>query len=214
MPGYPGGLSELEFVEAYLESALRKPQVVADSTLRSLMLAGTGDRLALAGVLAEQLAEACRRLVAVFEALSDRRYPVARSLLNPLPGLAAWESFIQVAATFTPEQMLRELSIGEEGLDAARRLRGQLDLSGLSSLVAASETGGPMLLVPPPGLREEPLEFWLAGVSPGEEPVAARLSAEERDAAALADLTADLSSIARGFLGAYLGSRRSAGRRP
>jgi hypothetical protein len=40
------------------------------------------------------------------------------------------------------------------------------------------------------------------------------LGALEQDAAALADLTADLSAIARGFLGAYLDARRIAGRPP
>lgn len=205
---YPGGLRELDFVEAYLRGALRKPQVVADSLLRSLVLAGQSDRLILSGLLAEQLAEACRRMVAVYEALSDRRYPVARTLAGPLPGFERWQGFIQVAATFTPEQMLRELSLGDDALPAARNLRAQPDLAAVSDIVASAAGGGGMVLIPPG--REA--ECWYASGGPGL-PIASSLGTDESDAASLADLTADLCGIARGFLGSYLDARRGAGRR-
>lgn len=210
MPAYPGGLSELDFVEAYLRGALRKPQVVADSLLRSLVLAGQNDRLILSGLLAEQLAEACRRLAAVHIALSDRTYPVARTLARPLPGLAAWVAFAQQAGTFTPEQLLRELSLGDDALASARTLRAQPDLGSLNELVAAAEHGSGMVLLP--GVHAS--ECWYAGPGDGDaEPIAAALGTEEADAAMLADLTADLCGVARGFLGAYLDARRGAGRR-
>ena len=211
MQEYPGGLSELAFVEAYQNGALRKPQVVSDSLLRTLVLAPTADRLMLSGLLAEQLAEACRRLVAVVNALADRRYQVGRSLLGPLPRLAAWERFIQQAGTFSPEQMLRELGLGEGAQESAVALRSQPRLAAFSPLVAASETGGSMILIPiTPGA---PSSAWFAGIDAEHTPVAALISGDEQEAAALADCSADLVSIARGFLREYLHARRTAGRR-
>jgi hypothetical protein len=149
--------------------------------------------------------------VAVHGALGDRRLSVARSLLRPLPGADAWRGFIQQAATFTPEQMLRELSLDSSALAQAVSLRAQPDLDGLTGLVAAAEAGNPMLLLPPGGQRNVPSECWFAGVDNDGEAFAASFGVEEQDAANLADLTADLSAIARGFLGAYLGARRTAG---
>lgn len=211
---FPGGLSEIDFVDAYRQSALRKPQVVADSALRSIVLAGQSDRILISAVIAEQLAEACRRLNAVWLALSNRTHTVGRSLLSPLPGAAEWRTFAQQAGTLTAEQILRELSIGEDGLEAAQRLRSQADLGGLADLVEAAEGDTPMVLVPGLDNGRMPAELWLAGTNRAGQMVAASIAADEGEAATLADLTADMCSIARGFLGAYVGSRRSAGRRP
>ncbi|OAI38593.1 hypothetical protein AYO38_09340 [bacterium SCGC AG-212-C10] len=212
-PTFPGGMRELEFVSHYQASVLRKPQVVADAALRTLVYANAMDRAILAGVVAEQLVEACRRLTAVWAALSDRRYSIARSLMRPLPGANEWRNLAQQAATFAPEQMVRELSLGEDALESAKKLRSQDDLSAFTELIAAHEAGSGMLLVPGLELGRVPEEAWLAGVNAGGVTVAASVGIGETDAAALADVTADLSSIARGFLGAYLGNRRSAGRR-
>jgi len=186
--------------------------VVADAALRSLVLAGTADRLVLCGLIAEQLAESCRRLTAVHAALWDRTHLVARTLLKPLPGLAEWRRMAQFAGTLTPEQMLRDLGLDESALESAMRLRSQPGLANLDGLVAAAESGSAMLLIPGFESHRPPSESWFSGVDREGQPVVAALAAEEGDAAALADLTADLSSIARGFLGAYLHSRRTAGR--
>ena len=145
---YPGNMAELDFVEAYAKSALRKPQMAADAALRTLVFSDSGDRAILVGLIAQELAEACRRLVAVYQALSDRTHSVARSLLRPLPGQADWLAFVQRAATISPEQMLRELSIGNDALEAAQLLRSQPELGELAGLVGAAETGNPMLLIP------------------------------------------------------------------
>ncbi len=210
---YPGGLSELDFVDAYCQSTLRKPQVVADAALRALVLAGTGDRLILGGLIAEQLAESCRRLTAVHHALWERMHPVARTLLEPLPGLVEWRRLVQLAGSLAPEQMLRDLSLDESAVESARRLRSQPNLAGLDELVAAAESGNAMLLIPGLESRRVASGSWFSGLSRGGETVVTELGPDEGDAAALADITADLSSIARGFLGAYLHSRRTAGRR-
>lgn len=210
---FPGGLSELEFVEAYARSALRKPQMAADAALRTLVFAEAGDRAVLAGLIGQELGEACRRLVAVHFALANRTYSIARSLLRPLPGVAEWQAFVHQAGTFTPEQMLRELSLGEDALHHAENLRGQPDLALLTGLVAAAATGNSMLLIPGLGQRNVPGECLFAGVNSDGEVFSSSFGVSEGDAANLADLTADLSGIARGFLLSYLGARRGAGRR-
>ncbi|MFN0145694.1 MAG: hypothetical protein ACKVT1_04230 [Dehalococcoidia bacterium] len=208
---YPGGLAELDFVDAYWRSALKKPQMAADAALRQLVFAEAGDRAILTGLIGQELADACRRLVAVHRALSDRRYSIARSLLMPLPGVAEWKAFVEQAAAFTPVQMLRELNLDMAAIGYAETLRSQPDLAGLTGLVASAETGNAMLLVPGLGRRNIATECWLAGLDANGEPTAASFGFEESDAANLADLTADLSSIARGFLGSYLETRRTAG---
>ncbi|MFN0094900.1 MAG: hypothetical protein ACKVVT_08995 [Dehalococcoidia bacterium] len=207
---YPGGLRELDFLDAYLRGALRKPQVAADGLLRALVFADPADRPVLAGAIAGELAEACRRLVAVWEALSDRRRPIAAALMGPLPGAAAWVEFAQQTATLTPEQVIRELGIGEAGLRAAKHLREHPDLPGLTGLVVAAEQGAEMLLLPLAAADEG----WLAGIGGDGETMAASFGVGEPDAAGLADLTAAFCDAARAFLGAYLDGRRTAGWRP
>jgi hypothetical protein len=210
---YPGGLSELEFVDAYQASALRKPSVVADSVLRALVLAGQGERSMLSGLIAEQLAEASRRLVAVYLALSNRTYSVARTLMQPLPGAREWVAFAQDAGTLTPEQMLRHLSLPESALDAATKLRSLENLAALEPYVSAAEVGALMFLVAPTATARAATHGWLAGADASGSPVAIEVLFDEQEAAGLADLAADLSGIARAFLGAYLDARRGAGRR-
>lgn len=210
---FPGGLSELDFVDAYSRSALRKPQMAADAALRTLVFSDAADRAILVGLIGQELAEACRRLAAVHRALSDRTVSVARSLLAPLPGVVEWKAFVHQAGTFTPEQMLRELHLGEGAIEHARLLRGQPDLADLSGLVAAAETGNAMLLIPGLASQSIPEECWLAGVGADGEPVASSFGSTEGDAATLADLVADLSAISRGFLSTYVINRRTAGRR-
>lgn len=211
---YPGNMGELEFVEAYARSAVRKPQMAADAALGRLVFAEAGDRAILAGLIGQELAEACRRLVAVWGALSDRRYTVARSLLRPLPGVAEWRGFIQQAATLTPEQTIRELSLDGDALEWAHALRAQPDLGELTGLVAAAETGNPMLLIPGLDRRHVPDQCWVAGVDAEGETTASSFGTGEGDATTLADITADLCGIARGFLMSYVDARRTAGRRP
>ena len=210
---YPGGLNEIDFVEAYYTTALRKPSVVADSVLRALVLAGQNERYILAGLIAEQLAEACRRLVAVYRGLGDRRFPVARTLVEPLPGPAEWLAFAQDAGTMSPDQMVRHLSLDDSAIEPATRLRAMENLAALEPFVAAAATSTPMFLVLPPAGNRPPRYGWLAGPDGAGSSTSVEVLLDEQDAAGLADLTADLASIARGFLGAYLYARRTAGRR-
>lgn len=208
---FPGGLTELQFVEAYWRSVLKKPQVAADSALRALVFSDSAGRAMLTGLIASELAEACRRLVAVHSALADRRQSIARTLLGPLPGAVQWSAFVHQAGTLTPEQMLRELSLGEEAREYAEQLRSQPALADVTGMVAAAESGNALLLIP--SARGVADECWLGGVDLQGVPVASSFGTSESEATTLADLTADLSGIARGFLGAYLGHRLDAGRR-
>jgi hypothetical protein len=208
MHAYPGGLSEMEFLDTYQRSVLRKPQVVADALLKTILHADARDRALLTAAIAVELAESCRRLCAVYMALNDRRYAISRSLLKPLPGIDDWRTFAQAAASMNPEQMVWNLSLPDSALDHAKRLRAQPDLGELSDLVAAAAGSAGMAMVPARGN-----EAWFGGLDEAGEPIAASLPVSETDAAGLADITADVSEIARGFLAAYLGARASAGRR-
>ena len=53
----------------------------------------------------------------------------------------------------------------------------------------------------------------ITGTNAEGERLEVRLAAGENDTVAMADLVADLCSVARGFLGAYLRARRSMGSR-
>jgi len=108
---YPGGMSELDFVDAYTRSALRKPQVAADAALRALVFAEAGERAILASLIGQELAEAARRLTAVYLALANRTYSVGRSLLLPLPGADDWMDLVRKAGTYSPEEILHDLSL-------------------------------------------------------------------------------------------------------
>lgn len=208
---YPGDLPELDFVEAYARSTLRKPEAAADAALGRLVFAEAGDRAILAGLIGLELAEACRRLVAVHGALFDRTYPVARTLSGPLPGLDAWRAFTHRIATASPEQMLRDLALSDLALESARDLRSQPSLPDLDGLVAAAGSANPMLILPPGTPGGIAAECWFSGSDASGQVFTSAFAADEGAAASLADLTADLCRIARGFLLDYVRSRRGAG---
>ncbi len=214
-PPYPSGLREIAFVQAYQRTTLRRPQVVSDTILRSLMTSGQEDRLVLVSSLADQLAEACRRLVAVHDALFDRRYPIAQVLLRHLPGAEDWKGFLVRATTLPPDAMLRDLGLGEEALPAAESLRGQPDLSWVAPVIMASETGNMLSLITRPESQAHRIaeSIWVGSAWESDERPGAAIDVGFDDAATLADTTAEMVAIARGFLGAYLGARLSAGRR-
>jgi hypothetical protein len=202
---FPGNVTESRFLDAYWRLTLRRPQVGADAALRALVTAGAGDRSPLVGVLAGHAGEAARRLVAVYQALDDRTLSIARRLLGPLPGREAWDAFAASMMALQPSQLAWRLGIGEDGLDAAERLRGMGDLGWIGALVTGSEHGP--VLVEGTGVHAGRIGIAASGVE--AEP----LFLGEDDAAALADATADMVSAARGLLGAYLDARRTAGRR-
>ena len=203
---YIAGLGELAFLEEYERTVLRKPQVVTDTALRALAFAPPGERPALVGVLAEQLVEASLRLTAVFAALDDRRLAVAERLHGPLPGAAEWLALAQLAGTAEPEGMLRRLALDESAEESAVLLRGLLTPEWLPDLIAAS-TAADTLAVAATGDT-----IVITGTDAEGARATVRLATGEDATVAMADLIADLCSVARGFLRAYLLARRALGR--
>ncbi len=204
---YIARLSELAFLEAYEQTVLSKPQMVADTALRSLAFCSPYERPALVGMLAEQLVEAALRLTAVFEALDDRRVSSAERLRGPLPGADAWVSLAQLAATAEPEGVVRRLALDEGAEENAAQLRGLPVPEWLPDLIVAS-TAADSLAMPAPVDQ-----LAITGTTEEGERVEVRLAAGENATVAMADMIADLCSVARGFLGAYLRARRSLGQR-
>ena len=204
---FPGGLSEIEFLDAYEATALRKPQVAADAALKALPFALPNDRASLTAMIVEQFVEAGRRLTAVYTGLEERRRAIARALLDPLPSLDEWHAFAQTAGTIEPETTIRVLAIDESAMPSAELLRAQGDLGPLSDLVFAVTSPAAMVLAP----SHERDRVWIVG-GDAEGLSAFSIEVSEDEAARLADVTADLSSIARGFLSAYIRTR--AGRAP
>ncbi len=200
---FPAGLSESAFLEAYERDVLRKPQVAADTALRALAFCPPRERPALVAVLAAQLVEASLRLTAVVEALDDRRLPVAERLRGPLPGADGWLALAQLAATAEPDGMLRRLALDESARDGAVLLRGLPAPDWLPDLIAVHAAPDAIVL-PVPGDA-----VLASGTDAAGERVTVRLAAGEEAAVAIADLIADLCSVARGFLAAYLRARRA-----
>ncbi len=207
MPGEPyiAGLSELAFLEEYERTVLRKPQVVTDTALRALAFAQPYERPALVGLLAEQLVEASLQLTAVFEALDDRRVAVAERLHGPLPGVGEWLALAQLAGTAEPEGMLRRLAIDESAGESAALLRGLIAPEWLPDLIAAYAAADTLAVA----ARGDTIV--IAGTDAAGARATVRLAASESATVAMADLIADLSSVARGFLRAYLQARRALG---
>lgn len=203
--GYPLGMTEIEFVDVYRRVTLRKPQVGADAALLTMVTAAADDRLALLGVMGDYVAEAALRLVAVYQALSDRTYAVGQSLLAPLPGKEEWDRFAMVAVAAEPRSTLRDLYLGDDAIEPAERLRSMGDIGWIGPLISATTGGGVVI----EGTQSKGLgvaRFAIPGI---HVPV---LDVVEDDAATLADTAAELSGIARGFLGAYVEARTYAGR--
>ncbi len=200
---YVEGLSEIAFLEAYERVVLSKPQVVSDTALRSLAFAPPSERPALVGLLAEQLVEGALRLTAVFEALDDRRLAVADQLRKPLPGAQEWVALMQLAGTAEPEGVVRRLALDEGALESAEQLRGQPAPDWLADLIAALTASDTLTLAAPHD------QIAITGTTVDGERLEVRLAAGEEVTVAMADLIADLCSVARGFLGAYLRARRS-----
>ena len=199
---WPAGLTEAAFLAEYEGYVLRKPQVVADTALRALAFCPPRERPALVALLAEQLVEASLRLAAVVDALDDRRLPVAERLRGPLPGADAWTALAQLAATAEPEGLLRRLALDESALESAVLLRGLPAPEWLPDLIAV-RAAADALFLPVTGDA-----IAATGANAEGERLSVRLAAGENATVAIADLIADLCSVARGFLAAYLRARQ------
>ena len=204
---FPANLTEAGFLETYRESALRKPSVVADALLRATPFSVENDVPILGGLLAEQLVEAARRLVAVYNALDSRDVSPARALLGPLPGLDEWRAFRQRVARSDTDSVLRDLSLGDDARKAASRLAGSPALEWIDDLMAAAIAPDAMVLAPGAGSRAGNRQFWVHGTPEDRDALTVVFQSGERDMAAIADTTADFSDIARAFLASYIDGR-------
>jgi hypothetical protein len=194
---FPFGLTEESFLHLWHSSLLTRPQIIADLILKSFPFAIPQDRPALVSLLVAQLIEASLRLVAVENALTDRTKSVAHNLTEPLPDLPAWNVFTETVRILQPIQLLHRLNIGEEALVSAELLCSQSDLSFLSELISVA---GSKEVVFVPQKENINVIFSLGNN-------AISVSTDELEVVALADLTADLCSIAKGFLIAYVETR-------
>jgi hypothetical protein len=194
---FPVGLDEKLFLELWCNSLLPKPQVIADLILKSFPFAMPSDRPALVSVLVVQVVEASLRLVAVNSALADRSKSVALNLLKPLPSQSDWEEFVQSVENLDPVQILAHLNVGEEALPSAELLCSQSGFSFISQMISVVGSGEVVFI---PQRDNANVVFSLDGN-------AISVSTDELDVVSLADLTADLSSVAKGFLSAYMQAR-------
>ena len=198
----------MEFLEAYADTALRKPQVVADNVLTGIFLADASYRAPLTALLVQEAVEAARRLSAVWLALSDRTRPVAHRLAGPLPGAQAWMRFAEAVgvAAARPAALLEAMAIDASALQSAEELAAFDGLARFAVPLCAYEAGPPTVTV----LAGTPQTLLLSNVDAGGEPVEARLSLTEEQTIALGDAAGDFVTWARDFLGAYIDARAAA----
>ena len=194
---FPVGLDEKQFLELWCNSLIPKPQVIADLILKSFPFAMPSDKPTLVSVLVVQVVEASLRLVAVNSALADRSKSVALNLLKPLPNQSDWEEFVQSVGNLDPVQLLAHLNVGEEALPSAELLCSQSGFSFISQMISVAGSGEGVFI---PQRDNANVVFSLDGN-------AISVSTDELEVVSLADLTADLSSIAKGFLLAYMQAR-------
>lgn len=204
----PGNMTEDEFLLAYAGSALRKPQVVADNVLTGIFLTDASYRGALTALLVQEAIEAARRLAAVWEALTDRARPVARSLAGPLPGTAGWLRFAaaveDVARAERPAALLRAMSIDESALQSAQELCAFEGLARFEVPMRVYEAGPPMASVQGGGAAATLL---LSNVAADGQRVSTRMTLADEQIIALGDATGDFTTWAGDFLGAYIEGR-------
>lgn len=211
-PLLPGRLSEDEFLHAYATQTLRKPQVVADNVLTGIFLTDATYRGALTTLLVQEAMEAARRLVAVWEALTDRSRPVARSLAGPLPGAEGWTRFAaavtQAATADRPAALLRAMAIDDSALQSAEELCAFDGLARFVVPLRVFEAGPPLVAIT--GGAPGTLLLARGADAASDGGAEARMALTDDQIVALGDATGDFATWAGDFLGAYLDGRSAA----
>jgi hypothetical protein len=199
-----GGMGEIEFLHAYEDMTLRKPQVVSDNVLTGIHLSDASHRIVLSVLLMQEAVESARRLAAVWAALSDRSRTVAQRLAGPLPGAEVWHAFVDEAmAAPGPAHLLRAMAIDSSAGESARELLEFEGLAQFEPLVRVFELGPPVALVP----SEAPPMLLLGSTDAAGQRIEAYWSLERDDVTALGDATGYFVTWARDFLGAYIDAR-------
>lgn len=197
---------EIAFLRGFEQTAVTKPQVVADNVLTGIFLTDTRYRAALTALLLQEAVEAGRRLALVCDALASRTLPPARALQRPLPGLAEWRAFAEVAGGFDdPRQVLDWLHVDASATQSAEEMLAFGGFSRLNAAVRVLEGGPPEVAVERDEAGTAVLvlrAYTLAG-----ERAEARLPLVDDQIIALGDMAGDFVAWTRDFLGAYLDAR-------
>jgi hypothetical protein len=192
---YPAG-DELTFLRGYEETTLRRIEVVSDALLEHTFRADDSHRAALAAGILAELAEAARRLLAVCTALRDRRVPVARALLRPLPTADDWHPFAEAMYEADPADLVRAMGLDDRARESAAELASVRDLARHAEVIRVHESGAPITVIEP----GEPPSLLLIGHDHAAERAELRIPLTEARVIALADATGHLVALARDFL--------------
>jgi hypothetical protein len=199
------GMDEIEFLQAYEDTTLRKPQVVSDNVLTGIHLSDASHRIVLSVLLMQETVEAARRLAAVWAALSDRSRTVSQRLAGPLPGPDVWRAFVDaVTSAPGPAHLLRAMAIDASAAESARELLEFEDLAQFEPLIRVFEPGPPVALV----TAEVPPMLLVGSTDAEGRRIEAYWSLDRDDVTALGDATGYFVTWSRDFLGAYIDARR------
>ncbi len=197
---------ELAFLRAFEQTAVTKPQIVADNVLTGIFLTDIRYRTALTALLLQEAVEAGRRLALVCAALAGRTIPPARALARPLPNLDEWQAFAEAVGGFEESaQILDWLHVDTSALLSAEEMIAFGGLSRLNSAVRVLQDG-------PPEVSTERDEagtaiLVLRAYTRTGERAEVRLPLVDDQIIALGDMAGDFVAWTRDFLGAYLDAR-------
>ena len=197
---------ELAYLRSFEQTAVTKPQIVADNVLTGIFLTDVRYRTALTALLLQEAVEAGRRLALVCIALAGRTKPPARALARPLPDLEEWQAFAEAVGRFEePAQVLDWLHVDQSALQSAEEMLAFGGLSRLNAAIRVLEGGPPEVSME----RDEAGTAILvvrAYTRTGER-AEARLPLVDDQIIALGDMAGDFVTWTRDFLGAYLDAR-------
>lgn len=197
---------ELAYLRSFEQTAVTKPQIVADNVLTGIFLTDVRYRTALTALLLQEAVEAGRRLALVCIALAGRTKPPARALARPLPDLEEWQAFAEAVGRFEePAQVLDWLHVDQSALQSAEEMLAFGGLSRLNAAIRVLEGGPPEVSME----RDEAGTAILvvrAYTRTGER-AEARLPLVDDQIIALGDMAGDFVAWTRDFLGAYLDAR-------
>ncbi|TAK74681.1 MAG: hypothetical protein EPO16_10415 [Dehalococcoidia bacterium] len=197
---------ELAYLRSFDQTAVAKPQIVADNVLTGIFLTDSRYRTALTALLLQEAVEAGRRLALVCLALADRSVPPARAIARPLPGLEGWQAFAAAIGRFEePAQILDWLHVDQSARQSAEELLAWGGLSRLNAAVRVLEGGPPEVLTE----RDEAgtATLVIRAYTASGERAEARLPLLDDQIIALGDMAGDFVTWTRDFLGAYLDAR-------
>ncbi len=197
---------ELLFLRAFEQTAVTKPQIVADNVLTGIFLTDTRYRTALTALLLQEAVEAGRRLALVCIALAGRNIPPARALARPLPTLAEWQGFAEAVGAFEdPRQILEWLHVDGSASQSAEEMIAFGGFTRLNAAVRVLQDGPPEVTT----ARNEDGTAVLVvrSYSGSGDRAEARLPLVDDQIIALGDMAGDFVAWTRDFLGAYLDAR-------